>query len=396
MRWVAGLLLVAAAIVYVLTIDRDGKWGYVHAASEAAMVGAVADWFAVTALFRRPLGLPIPHTAIIPTRKGALARGLQDFVTENFMAESVVRSRVIDAHVSSRIGDWLADEEHSARVVAEMATLARNGLDKIEDDDVSALLHTEVIPRLVDEPLSEVTGRLLGDIVGEGAHHGLVDLVLTEAHRWLAGNPEAFADALSSRAPWWSPQWLDARVTTKLHGELLAWLVDIRDDNAHEARHALDQLLRRLAEDLQHDPETMQRAERLKARLLTQPQVLDTAVSLWQGLRRVLADALDAPDSTVRARATSALADFGRSLRDDEVVRARWDQRAADAAAYLVGRYGSELTTVITDTIDRWDGREAARRIELHVGRDLQFIRINGTVVGGLAGLLIYALTKLA
>ncbi|MBA2774177.1 MAG: DUF445 family protein, partial [Nocardioidaceae bacterium] len=142
----AGLLLVAAAVVYVLTLDRAGTWAYVHATAEAAMVGAVADWFAVTALFRRPLGLPIPHTAIIPTRKGALARSLQEFVSGNFLTEPVVRGRVADAHVSLRVGEWLTDETHSARAVSEAATVARTALDKVRDDDVTALLGSEVLP----------------------------------------------------------------------------------------------------------------------------------------------------------------------------------------------------------------------------------------------------------
>ena len=395
MKWVAGSLLVAAAVIYVLTLDRSGAWAYVHATSEAAMVGAVADWFAVTALFRRPLGLPIPHTAIIPTRKGALARSLQEFVSGNFLTEPVVRGRMGDAHVAQRVGEWLTDETHSACMVSEAATVARTALDKVRDDDVTALLSSELLPRLAEEPLSEVAGRLLADIVSEGAHHGLVDLALIEGHRWLTGNPEAFADVLSTRAPWWTPQWLDERVVTKIHSELVDWVVDIRDDPHHEARAALDALLRQLAADLQHDPVTIGRAERLKARLLSQPQVLVTATSLWQALRRVLQESLDAPGSAVRVRATAALVAFGERLVGDVELRERWDAYAADLAAFFVDRYGNELTTVITDTIDRWDGREAARRIELHVGRDLQFIRINGTVVGGLAGLVIYTLTQL-
>ncbi len=395
MRQVAVGLLLLAALVYVVTLDREGPWPYVHAASEAAMVGAVADWFAVTALFRHPLGLPIPHTAIIPTRKGALARSLQEFVTDNFLAEDVVRARVTAAGVSLRVGAWLSEPDHCARIVEEGSSLAHTALKTVRDDDVRDLLASELIPRLADEPLSQVAGRLLGDIVGEGAHRGLVDLVFGESHRWLVANPEKFADALRTRAPWWTPEWVDDRVTSRVHAELVKWVADVRDDPHHEAREALDALLRQLADDLQNDQTTIEKAERLKARLLAQPQVLGTAMSLWQALRRVLQESLASPDSAVRTRATEAIGAYGARLLSDAELRARWDRHASDAAAFLVERYGAELTTVITDTIDRWDGQEAARRIELHVGRDLQFIRINGTVVGGLAGVLIYSLTQL-
>jgi uncharacterized membrane-anchored protein YjiN (DUF445 family) len=395
MRSVAlGLLLLATA-VFVATLNRDGGWAYVHATAEAAMVGAIADWFAVTALFRHPLGLPIPHTAIIPTRKDALARSLQEFVTDNFLSEPVIRQRVADAGVSKRLGEWLENRAHSERVVHEATVLIKAGLNRLGDDDMAVLIETELLPRLAGEPLSELAGRLIQDVIEEDAHRGLVDLGLAEAHRWLSGNAHAVTAALSTRAPWWTPKWLDERVTMRLHAEVLAWVADIRDDADHPARRALDGLLTQLAVDLQKDPATIERAERLKQRVLSQPQVTATAISLWNAVKRSLLEALDAPDSAVRSRAVNALTEFGARLAADPAMRARIDDGAADAAAFLVARYGDELTTVITDTIERWDGHEAARRIELHVGRDLQFIRINGTLVGGLAGLLIYSLGRL-
>ncbi|MGI8987755.1 MAG: DUF445 domain-containing protein [Nocardioidaceae bacterium] len=394
MRMVASSLLVLAAIVYIFTQDRDGAWGYVNAAAEASMVGAIADWFAVTALFRHPLRLRIPHTALIPRRKDLLAVSLQEFFTDNFLAEDVVRARVADAGVSRRIGGWLSAPVHARRVVDEASGLVRTALLKIDDRDVATLIESELLPRLVDEPLSEVTGRLLADVVDEGAHTGLVDLALSESHRWLSTNQETVARILATRAPWWTPQWLDEKVTDRLHVEALAWVADIRDDPHNPARKALDDLLRDLARDLQHDPDTMERAERLKRRVLTQPQVVVAATALWRSLRRALVTSLEDPDSTVRERAAVALADFGQRVLDDAALRHRLDAYAADAAAHVVNRYGSELATVITDTIQRWDGQEAADRIELHVGRDLQFIRINGTLVGGLAGLLIHSLAQ--
>jgi len=395
MRAVALALLALAAVIYVLTLDGAGFWGYVHAASEAAMVGAIADWFAVTALFRRPLGLPIPHTALVQTRKDALGRSLQDFVTENFLAEDVVRARVQRAEISLRAGRWLAEPQHSERVVAEASTMLRHGLTRLRDDDVASLVTGELLPRLADEPLSEVTGRLLQEVVGEGAHHGLVDLALVELHRWLVANADTVAEVVGERAPWWTPIWLDERVARRLHVEAVAWVADIRDDTLHPARHAFDTLLGDLARDLQHDPDTMQSFERLKRRMLEAPQVAVTVTSLWNAVRRALLVALDEPDSLVRTRAVAELVGFGRRLGDDAALRDRLDGWAADFAAYVVRSYGDEMATVISDTVERWDGDDAARRIELHVGRDLQFIRINGTLVGALVGLAIHTLTQL-
>jgi uncharacterized membrane-anchored protein YjiN (DUF445 family) len=396
MRALALSLLGLAALVFVVTLNRGDPWTFVHATAEAAMVGAIADWFAVTALFRHPLGLRIPHTAIIPTRKLALGRSLEEFISENFLVEAVVRERVAEASVSIRLGQWLNEESHARWVVEELAVLLRTALDKLDDDDVAGLLETEVLPRLINEPLSPVSGRLLESVVDEGAHHGVVDLALTEAHRWLGSNQETVTRILSTRAPWWTPLWVDDKVTARVYTELLAWVDDIRNDPEHEARRAFDGLLRQLARDLQSDAQTMARAEALKVRILRQPQVTASAIAIWDVVRGALITTLADSDSALRARGVSRLTELGKQMVDDDAVRERIDRYASDAAAFIVTRYGEELSTIITRTIDRWDGKDAARRIELHVGRDLQFIRINGTLVGGLAGLVIYCLARLA
>jgi uncharacterized membrane-anchored protein YjiN (DUF445 family) len=396
MRGVALGLLLAAALVFASTLHRGDPWTFVHATAEAAMVGAIADWFAVTALFRHPLGLPIPHTAIIPTRKLALGRSLQDFVTENFLAEDVVRERVAEAQVSDRLGRWLSAPPHARRVVDEVAAIVRTGLVNLQDDDVAALLQSEILPRLIAEPLSEVTGKLLGEVVSEGAHHGLVDLALHEGHRWLRDNQATVVRVLGTRAPWWTPLWVDDKVTHRVYAELLAWVDDIRGDPRHEARRALDDLLGQVAADLQADEATMQRAERLKVRILTQPQVVTSATAVWNVVRAALVTTIADPASPLRERGIAQLVEWGGRMVSERAIRDRIDAYAGDAAAFVVTRYGDEISTVITSTIQRWDGKEAARRIELHVGRDLQFIRINGTLVGGLAGLVIYGLGRLA
>lgn len=395
MRAVALSLLLLAAVVYVATMDRTGGLGFVNAAAEAAMIGALADWFAVTALFRHPLGLPIPHTAIIPTRKDALGASLQEFVTEHFLTEDVVRQKVAAADVSRRAGHWIVDEQHASLVVHESARVLRAALGQLRDDDVTQFVEHALLPRLVDEPISPVAGHLLASVVEDGAHHGLVDLTLVEAHSWLTDNPDTVARVVGARAPWWSPQWLDDKVIDRLHVEVLAWLTDVRDRPDHPARQALDELLGQLAVDLQHDPATMARAEALKARVLEHPDTGRTATAIWNAVRHALLEAIDEPHGLLRRRATTALTDFGYRLLADAALRERLDGYACDAVGYVVRTYGMEIAGVISDTVDRWDGKEAAARIELHVGRDLQFIRINGTIVGGLAGLAIHTVAVL-
>ena len=395
MRTLAVSLLVFAAVVYVATRGMDGFWGFVNAGAEASMVGAIADWFAVTALFRHPLGLPVPHTALIPRRKDELGRGLEEFVGENFLQEGIIRDRVAAATISLRVGQWLAAPEHRERVVAEVADLAAIGLAKVTDQHIADLVTEALVPRFLEEPIAPLLGGLLQEAVADRLHHGLVDLGLDELGRWLVQNPDTFSDVLSERAPWWAPPRLNDAVISRLHTEALRWLADIRSDPHHHAREALDSMLAQLAQDLLADPATQERAERLKERLLSHPAVLESAISLWNALRRALVTSLQDPEGAVRRRLLDELAAWSDRLVADAELRERLDRSAADLAVFAVSRYGAELTAVITHTIERWDGKEAARRIELHVGRDLQFIRINGTIVGGLVGVLIHAATVL-
>ncbi|HEX4190228.1 MAG TPA: DUF445 domain-containing protein [Marmoricola sp.] len=393
MKSLAFGLLLLAAIVYLLTRDDGGFLGYVNAGAEASMVGAIADWFAVTALFRHPLGLPIPHTALIPKRKDEFGKSLEDFVAENFLQEEIIRERITVATPSARAAVWISEPANAAKVVAEASSLLTVALNRLRDADVEAVVAEVLLPRLVAEPISPIAGNLLSEVLRDDAHHGLVDLALEEGHHWLIHNQETFTAVLGERAPTWVPDRVNELVTERVHLETIRWIADIRADPQHRARHALDSLLAQLADDLLTNPATQDRAERLKTRLLEHPQFLASGMALFDAIKQALLEALADDQGPLRARAAAELVAFGARLADDAVLRARFDTFAADAAVFGVRRYGGELTAVITATIARWDGREAASRIELQVGRDLQFIRINGTIVGGLVGVAIHAIS---
>ena len=395
MRTVAVGLLAAAAVVYALTLGQEGLLGFVNAGAEASMVGAIADWFAVTALFKHPMGLPIPHTALIPRRKDSLGQGLQEFFGENFLQEGIIRERVAAAEISRRVGRWLSSPDNARRVVDEISEVAGIGLAKIGDEQIADLVESVMVPRFREEPIAPLIGTFLVEVVRDDLHHGVVDIALEELHRWLVANPETVQQVLSERAPWWAPPRLNEAVTSRIHVEAVRWIADIRDDPHHHARAALDSMLGQLGQDLLFDLDTQARAEALKNRLLDHPQFTATGVSLWNALRKALVGALQDPEGALRTRLQAELVGFAERLVADGELRRRLDGVAADAVVFVVDRYGEELTTVITHTIERWDGQEAARRIELHVGRDLQFIRINGTLVGGLVGVLIHTVTVL-
>lgn len=396
MRAVALSLLVLAAIIFLATLrlPHDGIWGYVNTSAEAAMVGALADWFAVTALFRHPLGIPIPHTAIVPRRKTEIGRNLQDFVTENFLTEAIARERLADSRVAQRLGTWLAEPAHREKVLVEAVRVGRAALGRLSDEEVRQVVGDLLVPRLVKEPISPIAGALLDSIVTEQTHRGLVDLGLEHFQTWLRDNPGTYAAVIGERAPWWSPPWVDDKVILWSYSQVLTWLQDIRVDPRHPVRLAFDDLLTRLAQDLQSDPEVMASAEALKERLLTHPQVPLTAVSLWRSFAATLEGAMDDRASYFWTRGEELLTHASDHLLHDPVWQDRLEARLGELVSFTVNTYGHELAGVISVTVDRWDGVEAAERIELHVGRDLQFIRINGTIVGALAGLVIHAVAQ--
>ncbi len=243
MRRVATGLLVVAAVVYLLTRERDGFLGFVNAGAEASMVGAIADWFAVTALFRHPLGLPVPHTALIPRKKDELGRGLEEFVGENFLQEAIIRERLAAAVPAQRLGEWLSEPAHAQRVVDEVADVAAIALSKVRDDHIESLVRDALTPRFREEPIAPLLGGLLSEALEDDLHHGLVDLALEELHGWLEENPDKVAEVLEERAPWWAPPRLNEAVTSRIHVELVRWVGDIRDDPQHRARLALDSVL---------------------------------------------------------------------------------------------------------------------------------------------------------
>ncbi|MDV9187706.1 DUF445 domain-containing protein [Streptomyces sp. SR27] len=399
MKTLATALLLAVAVIYALaTWARNAGWGawtgYVAAAAEAGMVGALADWFAVTALFRRPLGLPIPHTAIIPTKKDQLGASLGQFVGENFLSADVVRGRLHAFGIGGRLGNWLEDPAHADRVTSELSTALRGALTVLRDSDVQAVVGEAITRRAEAAEIAPGLGKTLERIVGDGAHHRAVDLVCTRAHDWLVTHGESVMDAVQGGAPGWTPRFVDRRIGERVYKELLRFVTEMRDMPAHPARGAIDRFLTDFAADLQADTDTRARVERLKSDLLARPEVQDIIASAWSSVRNLIIAAAEDDRSQLRLRARASLISLGNRLSTDTRLQSKVEGWAEDAATYVVTTYRHEITSLITDTVAGWDADQTSKKIEANIGRDLQFIRINGTVVGALAGLVIYTVSR--
>ncbi|MFD7294657.1 DUF445 domain-containing protein [Streptomyces sp. NPDC059897] len=399
MKLMATGLLVFVALVYVLATWAEhqgaGTWaGYVAAAAEAGMVGALADWFAVTALFRHPLGIPIPHTAIIPKKKDQLGVSLGEFVGENFLSGEVVRDRLRSVGIAGRLGSWLAEPEHADRVTAEAATALRGALTVLRDSDVQAIVGEAITRRADNAEIAPGLGKMLEKVVADGGHKRVVDLVCARAHDWLVLHSASVMDAVEGGAPGWTPRFVDKRVGERVYKELLRFVTEMRDMPDHPARGALDRFLGDFAGDLQSDSDTRERVERLKSEILGRSEVQDIIASAWSAVRQMIVAAAEDERSELRLRARASLLSLGRRMASEPDVRSKVDGWVEGAAVYVVTTYRAEITSLITDTVAGWDAEHTTRKIEAHIGRDLQFIRINGTVVGSLAGLLIFTVSR--
>ncbi|APZ33881.1 hypothetical protein BOH66_06155 [Microbacterium aurum] len=395
MKGVALGALVVMAIVFVIAfvLQEQHPWlAYVRAAAEGGMVGALADWFAVTALFRHPLGIPIPHTAIIPRRKDEIGRSLGEFVETNFLEGRVVRAKLESTPIAATAGAWLRDPAHAETVGAEASTVAAGILRALSDDEVQDLISDLAREHLLDPEWAPTLGAWLSRVVAADAHRGAVDLGVDSIVTWLNANRDSFSGLVSRRLPSWVPSVAMRLVDDTVYHEAVKFAAAVQADPDHPARRAIDRYLERLADNLQHDPTTIGRLEDAKSSVFDSARVRELAAEAWNTAKAGLLTALGDPASGLRRRIVAALGEIGERLATDAALQQRVDTRVADAAVFLVDRYRHDIASIITDTVEKWDPAETTEKIELMVGRDLQYIRLNGTIVGALAGLAIFAI----
>nr|WP_231497320.1 DUF445 domain-containing protein [Arthrobacter sp. MA-N2] len=398
MKSVALALLIVMAVVFTaaFALQKQYPWlEYVRAAAEGGMVGALADWFAVTALFKYPMGLKIPHTAIIPRRKDQIGASLGEFVETNFLSEQVVQEKLASLDVARKAGKWLGSAAGAERVAKEGSALIRGAFTVLNDDDIQAVIEGMVRKHLLAPPWGPPVGRMAERLFAEGHHHKLVDLLVDRAADWVEANHSTVNRVVSDRSPLWVPSFVDDLVGDRVYNEIAKFVRAVQRDPDHQVRQSIDTYLGDLAQDLQHDPAMIARAEGIKTQILGDPEVRELASRTWGTIKNALLTAVDDPDSELTQRFKSAMRDFGTRLVNDDELAGKVNAWIGDAAGYLVKTYRSDIAGVITDTVARWDAQETSEKIELQVGKDLQYIRINGTVVGSLAGLAIFAVAHL-
>ena len=394
-----GLLLVMAAIFLAArAYEPVGPWvGYVKAFAEAAMVGGLADWFAVTALFRHPLGLPIPHTAIIPRNKDRIGEALASFLKENFLIPPVVARRMRNIDVAGAVGRFLqAPEGQETRIRQGASRLLADLFESLDDERLGGLVKSAVSTRIRKMEVSPLLGHALASAINEDRHVPMLEAAIRWTARALDDNEGLIRDMVHKRASWvLRVAGLDARLADAIVDGLRKLTVEMSTDPAHPVRIKVEQALADLANDLQTDPETRARVEAMKDELLANKSISIWLDALWQKSRASLIKAARNPDAALAGKLGEVLRSMGESLEKDVRLHYAINQFARRAVSGMAASYGGQIVKLVSDTIRSWDARTVTERLESAVGRDLQYIRINGTLVGGLVGLVLHALDSL-
>jgi uncharacterized membrane-anchored protein YjiN (DUF445 family) len=388
-------IFVAAAIVTHERPDLSPFWmGLVRATAEAAMVGGVADWFAVTALFRHPLGIPIPHTAIVAQRKDRIGRSLGNFVGNNFLAREVIARQLTGMRLGERTAVWLAQPEHQTRVARAIASGVARAAEAIPRDELEATVHETLIAQLRKAQIAPLLGDLLALATTDDRHQEMLDKLVHLVSRIVHDNKELIRVRIAEESPWWVPEAVDDKLFQKIVAGIERTLEQVAADEQHPLREQFDQALRGFVEKLHNSPETIARAEAMKEKLLEHPAVSELSDALLGAAQNSLAryTGPDAPSPEPLERAIGAIAE--RALGNPALLQ-DVDEAVERLVLGIVDQYRPEVAELIAKTVEGWDATDASRKIEVQIGRDLQFIRINGTLVGGLVGLVLYVISVL-
>ncbi len=392
MKRIPLLLLLLMALLFAYTLHHPEPWAaWLHAFSEAGMVGALADWFAVVALFRHPLGIPIPHTAIIPNRKNDLGESLSNFVAENFLEPGVVRKKLQTVNLAEFVVVWLKSKKGRSSVEDLVATVLRWALGALHEVRVRRFLSRLSSKQLANLNLAPLLGNTIEWLVRGQRHQEILTQVLRYTIVVLHDNRDKIRARVQQESPWWVPGFVDDRIMKKMLERVETRLFEMTLDPDHGMREQFNVWVQKIAHDLQHSPQHRRWGEEFKQQLLDNDELQDYLYGLWRELARGIEEDIEKPESSIKQQVGDWLQNIAEELEDDPDMQAWVNTWLTEAITMVVARNSAQISSLISDTVQSWDGTDTSRRIELAIGRDLQFIRINGTLVGGLVGLIIHA-----
>jgi uncharacterized membrane-anchored protein YjiN (DUF445 family) len=408
-KWISTLLLVAVAMLYVVASrfeHHHPAWPWIVAFSEAAVVGALADWFAVVALFRHPMGIPLPHTAIIPNSKQRIADKLAAFIITSFLGTEAILARIRAFDPAAKLASWLSNPDSAQTLGGYGVRAISYGLGAIEDQRIHRFIQTTVISKLEQIDFAALGGQLLDTLTQGGRHQQLLNEVIHQLRILLddESTQEKIAQLIAREFEGWRKMVLNVVAVDQMIGSFSAkkliqavsrLLDEVDEDPVHPLRVRFDVFVAEFIVKLKTDPEFRSKGEEIRDQILSQPELAAYLRDLWVQLRNWLDLDLKSPQSSIRAKIVAATLGLGEKLREDRETQTWINEQILAAAVPLCEENRDRIGKFISDQVRGWDEKYMSRQLELNIGRDLQFIRINGTLIGGMVGLVLYGCTSL-
>lgn len=391
-----GLFVLMAVIFIVTTIlqkSNSSHWiGYVRAFAEAAMVGALADWFAVTALFRHPLGLPIPHTNLIENSKQRLGDNLGSFVVSNFLSPQNIRPYIQKLKVSNFVGEWLGKEKSQDILIKNLSDIVLDILNKLDDSTVSQFISKKVSEMTGDIKLNKVVGNGIGYILEKNDHQRIITNLSKQIKEYIIENDEMIQDRVKKGSYSFIPSFVDNKIADKIADGLSDFFKEIEENPQHEVRALITQKIHEFSVDLKEDPKWDEEFKTIKNGLLKNEKLEEYSNDIWVSIKKTLMKELQEDHSALKNYLSKNLNEFAQNLKTDENLQNKIDHWVRVTAYKYILKNTHQFGNLISNTVGNWQGKELSEKLELEVGKDLQFIRVNGTLVGGLVGLIIYTI----
>lgn len=397
-----GLLLIMTAL-FLLSIfgqkflpkNFEVFLGFLKAFAEAAMVGGIADWFAVTALFRHPLGLKIPHTAIIPKKKDSIGRGLGNFVQNNFLTPEALGSKLKDFEIEKKVADWLAVPSNSRMVALQLSSFIPTLLNSLDDEDVRKFIEKNIAVKVSGAQLAQALGSLLSVLTANNRHHQLFNEVLRVVEILFRDekNKLAIKQGIKEESPWFVPDFVRNKVYEKIIDRIDETFAQIAKDPKHPLREKFYEGIEKFIADIQMSPEFHQKIEELKDEILQNPIVHRYLETVWTDLKAQILENVTSPDSEIVSQIQKGVYSFVYSLINDGTLRTKITNRLYEGVISALAENRNQIGDMIAKTIEKWDEKTMSEKLELQVGKDLQYIRISGTLVGGAVGFTLHAIS---
>jgi uncharacterized membrane-anchored protein YjiN (DUF445 family) len=397
-KWFAALLLFFMAIVYVVCeiFFTGHSWAnYVKAFAEAAMVGALADWFAVTALFRHPLGLPIPHTNLIESGKKKIGDNLGDFVINNFLTTKAIKPSLKKLQIASRLGKWLLNDRNRNKLTQEILRIVKEGLSKLNDNDIVNIIKKQATGLIDKIPVHKLVADGLEKVINENMHQDWFTTIALHLRDFLDENREMVKQKVKEESYFLIPGFVDNMIAEKITNAGIQYMTGFAENKNHPARRQITEKLRVIAKDIKEGGNWSVKLNTLKNQLLSPQHLQDYSGMLWQYIKKQIEQDIEQPQSSIGQYLDRILYDMGNSLTNDIARQERIDKFVQVQVFKLIIKYKGSAGEMISNTVSNWPSRELSQKLELEVGKDLQYIRVNGTLVGGMVGLIIYTLTRL-